>query len=64
MRGGGGDRLTIFDEQLSAVEMTLGERDRYHFCFWRFEIDICEPSHTWSHNSFHTESHTIYPQDE
>ena len=48
------DRLTVFDEQFSAVEMTLGESDRNHFCFWRFEIDICEPSRTWSHNTFHT----------
>lgn len=43
-------RRTVFDEQVSAVKLTLGESDRDHFRFCRFEIDICKPSRTWSHS--------------
>ena len=45
---------TVFDEQISAVELTLRERDRDRFCIWRFEIDIREPSRAWSDNTVHT----------
>ena len=48
------DRRTIFDEQASTVELTLGKCDCDHFCIRRFEIDICEPSRiTWSHNTIY-----------